>query len=33
VLAQWKKDGTIDDVVDDWITVKKKTIEVKPHAQ
>lgn len=28
VLAQWKKDGTIDDVLDDWITVRKTTIEV-----
>ena len=34
VLVKWKRDGTIDDVVDDWITVKKQTIEVKPpHAQ
>ena len=31
VLAQWKKDGTLDDVIDDWITVKKTTIEVKPQ--
>lgn len=31
VLVKWKKDGTIDDVLDDWITVKKTTIEVKPH--
>ena len=31
VLAQWKKDGTLDDVIDDWITVKKTSIEVKPH--
>jgi polar amino acid transport system substrate-binding protein len=29
VLEQWKKDGTLNDVIDDWITVKKKTIEVK----
>jgi ABC-type amino acid transport substrate-binding protein len=33
VLAQWKRDGTIDNVVDDWITVKKRSIEVKPQAQ
>lgn len=31
VLAQWKKDGTLDDVIDDWITVKKQSIEVKPQ--
>lgn len=31
VLAKWKKDGTIDDVLDDWITVKRTTIEVKQH--
>lgn len=31
VLAKWKKDGTLDDVIDDWITVKKTTIEVKPQ--
>jgi ABC-type amino acid transport substrate-binding protein len=31
VLAQWKKDGTLDDIVDDWITVKRTTIEVKPQ--
>jgi polar amino acid transport system substrate-binding protein len=30
VLEQWKKDGTLDDVIDDWITVKKTSIEVKP---
>ncbi len=30
VLAKWKKDGTLDDVLDDWITVKKTAIEVKP---
>ena len=33
VLAQWKKDGTLDDVLDDWITVKRTTIEVKPVEQ
>jgi len=33
VLAQWKKDGTIDDVLDNWITVKRTTIEVKEHLQ
>ncbi|MFN8644205.1 MAG: transporter substrate-binding domain-containing protein [Candidatus Binatia bacterium] len=31
VLAEWKKDGTLDDVIDDWITVKKTSIEVKPQ--
>lgn len=31
VLVKWKKDGTIDDVLDDWITVKKTSIEVNPH--
>ena len=31
VLEQWKKDGTLDDIIDDWITVKKTTIEVKPQ--
>lgn len=31
VLKKWKHDGTLDDVLDDWITVKKKTIEVKQH--
>ena len=31
VLAQWRKDGTLDDIVDDWITVKRTTIEVKPQ--
>lgn len=30
VLAKWKQDGTIDDVLDDWITVRKTAIEVKP---
>lgn len=33
VLAQWKKDGTLQDVLDDWITVKRTTIEVKSHGQ
>lgn len=31
VLEKWKRDGTIDDIVDDWVTVKKTTIEVKPQ--
>jgi ABC-type amino acid transport substrate-binding protein len=31
VLKQWKHDGTIDEVLDRWITVKKKAIEVKPN--
>ena len=33
VIDKWKTDGTIDDVIDDWITVKKTSIEVKPHDQ
>ncbi|MGD9764286.1 MAG: transporter substrate-binding domain-containing protein [Candidatus Binatia bacterium] len=32
VLEKWKTDGTLDDVLDDWITVKKTTIELKPRA-
>ena len=31
VLKQWKKDGTVDDVIDNWITVKKTTIEPLAH--
>jgi polar amino acid transport system substrate-binding protein len=32
VLEQWKKDGTLEDVLDDWITVRKTTLEVvKPE--
>jgi polar amino acid transport system substrate-binding protein len=31
VLAKWAKDGTLEDVIDDWITVRKTTIEVKPQ--
>jgi polar amino acid transport system substrate-binding protein len=31
VIEKWKSDGTLDDVVDDWITVKKTSIEVKPQ--
>jgi polar amino acid transport system substrate-binding protein len=31
VLEKWKKDGTIDDVLDDWITVRKTSIEVKQY--
>jgi len=33
VIAKWRKDGTLQDVVDDWITVKKRTIEVKPQGE
>jgi hypothetical protein len=29
VLKKWKHDGTLDEVLDHWITVKKKSIEVK----
>ena len=32
VLEQWKKDGTLEDVIDDWITVRKTAIEVKPQS-
>jgi polar amino acid transport system substrate-binding protein len=31
VLEQWKKDGSLEDVIDDWITVRKTSIEVKPQ--
>jgi len=31
VLEQWKKDGTLDEVIDDWITVRKTAIETKPQ--
>jgi polar amino acid transport system substrate-binding protein len=31
VIAKWKADGTLDDVIDDWITVRKTSIEVKPR--
>jgi ABC-type amino acid transport substrate-binding protein len=32
ILEQWKKDGTLEDVLDDWITVRKTTLEVvKPR--
>lgn len=31
VLKQWKHDGTLDEVLDHWITVKKKAIEVKQN--
>lgn len=32
VLEQWKKDGTLEDILDDWITVRKTTLEVvKPQ--
>ena len=32
VLEQWKKDGTLEEVIDDWITVRKTAIEVKPQS-
>ena len=28
VLERWKKDGTLEDILDDWITVRKTTLEV-----
>jgi ABC-type amino acid transport substrate-binding protein len=30
VLKKWKHDGTLQDILDQWITVKKTAIEVKP---
>jgi len=33
VIKKWKADGTLDDVIDDWITVKKTSIEVIQHHQ
>ena len=33
VLAKWKKDGTLEEVLDKWITVRRTTIEVKPHGE
>lgn len=33
VLEKWKQDGTIDDVLDDWITVRKTHIEVNQKKQ
>ena len=32
VLKKWKHDGTINEVLDHWITVKKTSIEVKPES-
>ena len=31
VLAQWKKDVTLCDGIDDWITVKKTSFDVNPQ--
>jgi polar amino acid transport system substrate-binding protein len=31
ILAEWKKDGILERIIDHWITVKKRTIEVKPQ--
>jgi len=31
VLAKWKADGELDEILDDWITVRKQTIEVVPR--
>jgi ABC-type amino acid transport substrate-binding protein len=31
VLEHWKKDGTLEDVLDDWITVRKTSIEPQPE--
>ncbi|MGH7790420.1 MAG: substrate-binding periplasmic protein [Candidatus Binatia bacterium] len=31
VIKKWKADGTLDDVIDDWITVKKTSVEVIQH--
>lgn len=29
-LLRWQTSGELDDIVDDWITVRKVTVEVKP---
>jgi ABC-type amino acid transport substrate-binding protein len=31
VIKEWKHDGTLEEVIDHWITVKKRSIEVKPE--
>lgn len=31
VLAKWKADGELEEILDDWITVRKRTIEVVPQ--
>jgi ABC-type amino acid transport substrate-binding protein len=31
-VRAWQADGTRDDVIDDWITVRKTAIEVRTHA-
>lgn len=31
VLAAWKADGTLENILDRWITVRKRTIEVRPR--
>lgn len=31
VLAEWKADGELDEILDEWITVRKRTIEVRPQ--
>ena len=31
VLKKWKHDGTLQDILDRWITVTKTAVEVKPH--
>jgi ABC-type amino acid transport substrate-binding protein len=31
VLKKWKHDGTLQDILDKWITVRKTTVEVKPQ--
>jgi ABC-type amino acid transport substrate-binding protein len=31
VLAKWKKDGTIDEVLNHWIRVRRTSLELKPQ--
>jgi len=33
VLKRWKHDGTLEDILDHWIRVRKTTIEVKPQPE
>jgi ABC-type amino acid transport substrate-binding protein len=32
VLKKWKHDGTLNEVLDHWITVRKTTVEVKQYS-
>jgi len=31
VLAKWKANGELEEILDEWITVRKKTLEVRSH--